>query len=87
MNIEPKTLGVSLQRSSWSPHWFALACVGLGAVAIRPSSVSDWIVAVSIVGPSFCVSLGGPYHRPSMAAAFESNRARGSLALFVSHIL
>lgn len=61
MDIEPKTLGVSLQRRHWSPYWFALACAGLGTVTIHPTSVSEWIVALSIVGPAFWVSFGGPY--------------------------
>lgn len=61
MDNEPKTLGVSLQRRHWSPYWFALACAGLGTVTIRPTSVSEWIVALSIVGPAFWVSFGGPY--------------------------
>lgn len=60
MDLEPKTLGMPQRKKDMSSYWFALTCIGLGAVAIRPTRSSEWIVALGIVGPTFWVTFGGP---------------------------
>lgn len=60
MEIEPKTLGVPLYKRNWSPLWFALGCIGVAALAIKASRLSQWLAAVFVLGPTFWVAFGGP---------------------------
>lgn len=60
MEIEPKTLGVPLHKKNWSPVWFALGCIGIAALAIRASRLSQWLTAIIVLGPAFWVAFGGP---------------------------
>lgn len=60
MEIEPKTLGVPLHKRNWSPLWFALGCIGVAALAIKASRVSQWLTAIFVLAPTFWVAFGGP---------------------------
>jgi hypothetical protein len=60
MEIEPKTLGVPLYKKNWSPFWLALGCIGVAALSIRASSLSQWLTAIFLLGPAFWVAFGGP---------------------------
>ena len=60
MEIEPKTLGVPLYKKNWSPFWFALGCVGVAAISLKASRLSQWLTAIFVLGPTFWVSFGGP---------------------------
>lgn len=60
MEIEPKSLGVPLHKKNWSSFWFALGCVGVAVVTIRASRLSQWLVAIFVLGPTFWVAFVGP---------------------------
>ena len=60
MKIEPKTLGVPLNKKTWSPVWFALGCIGVAAFAIKASRLSQWLTVIFVLGPAFWVAFGGP---------------------------
>lgn len=60
MEIESKTFGVPLYKKNRSPFWFALGCIGVAAISLKASRLSQWLTAIFVLGPTFWVAFGGP---------------------------
>ena len=60
MDIEPKSLGASLHKKNWFPFWVVLGCIGLAALTIKPSRLSQWLACLFVLAPAFWIGFRSP---------------------------
>lgn len=60
MDIEPKSLGIPLGKKDRSPAWFALGCIAIAAMAVKPTGLSQFIASVVVLAPALWFAFGGP---------------------------